>query len=263
MYIPKFYPEKDRINYVSKYNQETVYYVIMMYIKHAISNRDIDSLVLKLESPGYESANILEYYGITEKHHGIFKDVNLITILEELKKSDEPNYSLIDVISLYETQSETLEDMFESKKEDVLKRCDIEAYFNAEMRIRNGNIQRKLRENLIIEFGLKCCLCEINLPDLLIASHIIPYSQCNSKVEIISNPNNALLLCANHDKLFESSNHISFEQGQIVIGHEIDKSLFDELGLRYDLVIHEKFMNYERSQFMEEHLKNFKLKHLK
>lgn len=261
MYIPRFIPKKEKFNAVRKYNQDTIFDVVLMYIKYGVSNRDIDNILLNLESPGYESINILEYFGITEKHRELFREYDNPSIITILSKSNDPNLELIELILSINREPLDYSELLSESSIVNSKINDIEAYLNAEMRVRNRTIQSKLRTDLINEFGCKCCLCEVSLPDLLVASHIIPYSQCNNDMNVISNTNNALLLCSIHDKLFESSNHISIDNDRVLIGYEIEKQLIGEYKLSTNLFINNKFLNFERNDFLKEHLKIFKQKH--
>lgn len=80
--------------------------------------------------------------------------------------------------------------------------------------------QDEFRKSLINKYNCKCCLCGVNNPDLLIASHIKPWAQ-SDKYEKLS-PENGLLLCPNHDKLFDSG-YISFDDnGGILISEKLD-----------------------------------------
>lgn len=58
------------------------------------------------------------------------------------------------------------------------------------------------REALMISYGCKCCITGLNIPALLIASHIKPWPVSDPKTERIS-PSNGLLLNAFHDKAFD------------------------------------------------------------
>lgn len=261
MYIPKFKQIKDRFNTVSKYKKRTILHVIIMYLKFGVSNREIDNIILNLDSPGYESTSILEYYGVTTKHQGIFKELTIDSMIDELSKGSEPNLAIIELLENSKTMHSSDEIFSDISKEDSYHSLEIEAYFNAEMRLRNRNIQSKLRAQLLIEFGCKCCLCDVQLKDLLVASHIIPYSQCNSDVAIVSNPNNALLLCVMHDKLFESSNHISINNCEVIIGNEILSEYYTEYKLVEKMFLNQRYINNERFKFLEEHYKLFKVKH--
>ena len=79
--------------------------------------------------------------------------------------------------------------------------------------------QGEFRKQLLNKYG-KCCLCGVSNPALLIASHIKPWADSGPEEKL--DPNNGLLLCPNHDKLFDSG-MISFdESGKILISSELD-----------------------------------------
>lgn len=84
--------------------------------------------------------------------------------------------------------------------------------------------QEKFRHKLIEKYKGKCsiCQCEISFEDVLIASHIKPWrdSDCNEKLNVC----NGLLLCPNHDKLFDKG-YITFDDnGKIIISDELKKN---------------------------------------
>lgn len=82
---------------------------------------------------------------------------------------------------------------------------------------RNGQFLFKQR---LLNSQNKCALCEINDVNFLIASHIKPWKDSNHRERL--DPNNGLLLCPNHDKLFDSG-IISFQDsGKILISNSID-----------------------------------------
>jgi predicted restriction endonuclease len=81
--------------------------------------------------------------------------------------------------------------------------------------------QDRFREGLMKKYK-HCCLCSVDEPSLLVASHIKPWSVSDSheKLDI----NNGLILCPNHDKLFDAG-YISFdEQGKIVISDSLSQT---------------------------------------
>lgn len=80
--------------------------------------------------------------------------------------------------------------------------------------------QEKFRSQLLSRYK-KCCLCGIDNNELLLASHIKPWSVSNEEEK--TDFNNGLLLCAMHDRLFDKG-FISFnDYGQIIISHELDE----------------------------------------
>lgn len=61
-------------------------------------------------------------------------------------------------------------------------------------------VQRFFRNAVLSSYSYKCAFCRIEVGDILIASHIIPWS-----VDIIkrADPRNGLCLCSLHDKAFD------------------------------------------------------------
>jgi hypothetical protein len=60
--------------------------------------------------------------------------------------------------------------------------------------------QSFFRKAILSSYESCCCICGIDLPPLLIASHIVPWS---ANKDIRSDPENGLCLCALHDKAFD------------------------------------------------------------
>jgi len=111
--------------------------------------------------------------------------------------------------------------------------------------------QSYYRECLIKRNNCKCLLCSIKNKEVLIASHIKEFAECNEdeRYDIM----NGLLLCANHDKLFDR-HKISFDiSGNIMISETIVKENYDELNIRDNLKIdtllfNNKYMEYHRKK---------------
>ncbi len=64
-----------------------------------------------------------------------------------------------------------------------------------------GPFQGRFRKMLWRAYGGRCCLCDSQLSEILVASHIVPWS-VDRRNRL--NPCNGLLLCRTHDCLFES-----------------------------------------------------------
>lgn len=81
--------------------------------------------------------------------------------------------------------------------------------------------QSVFRDRLLKKYDC-CCLCKVSNPKFLIASHIKPWacSESDEKLDI----DNGLLLCPNHDALFDSG-YISFdENGVIMISEHLEQN---------------------------------------
>lgn len=61
--------------------------------------------------------------------------------------------------------------------------------------------QSFFRMTILASYDNTCCICGVDIPRLLVASHIIPWSV---RVDCRTNPENGLCLCAIHDKAFDS-----------------------------------------------------------
>ena len=110
--------------------------------------------------------------------------------------------------------------------------------------------QSKFRAALLSKYDRKCCLCGVDYENVLIASHIQPWAECTDNKDKLS-PNNGLLLCPNHDKLFDSG-CISFDDdGKIIISSQLTnenrKLLCVNDNMQIDLPSDSKrFMEYHR-----------------
>jgi predicted restriction endonuclease len=88
--------------------------------------------------------------------------------------------------------------------------------------------QSKFKHGLL-KIYRKCVLCEIKKHDLLIASHIKPWSVSNNDEKL--DLNNGLLLCPLHDKLFDLG-YISFDiNGNIKISPLISSDEYNSLNI--------------------------------
>ncbi|MGL5541716.1 MAG: HNH endonuclease, partial [Erysipelotrichaceae bacterium] len=83
-------------------------------------------------------------------------------------------------------------------------------------------LQSFYKDTLFHEFDHCCAICGINLAQMLIASHIKPFRDCGHLFEAIDN-NNGLLLCRNHDYLFDQG-YITFdEQGVLILSEPLKR----------------------------------------
>ena len=88
--------------------------------------------------------------------------------------------------------------------------------------------QQLFRRNLLLIYK-SCVLCGIENHSILKASHIKPWSKSSNSEKL--DPSNGLLLCANHDALFDNG-LISFsEDGSLKISDRISRKDLSKLGL--------------------------------
>lgn len=108
--------------------------------------------------------------------------------------------------------------------------------------------QSNLRKE-VLDKNKTCKLCNIK-SDYCIVSHIKPWAISNDDERL--DTNNVLLLCPNHDKLFDSGK-ISFDsKGDILISNEIKPKAYLEWNINNLIAIkniksQEKYLNYHRN----------------
>ncbi|MDN7242222.1 HNH endonuclease signature motif containing protein [Planococcus sp. N028] len=94
--------------------------------------------------------------------------------------------------------------------------------------------QSKFR-NLLMERESGCQLCNLTIPALLVASHIVPWAIADEfqKVDL----NNGIVLCVSHDALFDRG-YISFDDnGKILISSQLPPSEFERLRINKHISI--------------------------
>ena len=96
----------------------------------------------------------------------------------------------------------------------------------------------------MINLHHKCLLCNIDIQELLIASHIKPWAQSNDNERL--DVNNGLLLCPIHDKLFDLG-YITFDElGNIEISERIQTSMYNDLKLsrQENIIVNNEMKSY-------------------
>ncbi|MED1085495.1 HNH endonuclease [Bacillus toyonensis] len=147
----------------------------------------------------------------------------------------EQSQPLIDEIDLLSAVLEGNNEITETEKEQVIK-----------SRIGQSTFKRNL---LAIE--KKCRLCGVSGERFLVASHIKPWSQSNNQERL--DVNNGLLLCPNHDALFDKG-YISFdEDGTILISMSLDTITKVFLNVNESIRLE---MNESQRQYMKWHREN-------
>lgn len=120
---------------------------------------------------------------------------------------------------------------------------DQEQFVELAIKSRNQNVQRIFRDGLFTNNKHRCPLCGFEYKDFLIASHIVPYSKCEDTYDAI-NYYNGLLLCPNHDKLFEGARLMTIDAstGRVILSDKVVNSKdFKDLQVILTLLSHLMF----------------------
>jgi len=100
--------------------------------------------------------------------------------------------------------------------------------------------QSDFRQRILASYNMRCCITGLDIPSLLVASHIIPWSKDENER---LNPRNGLCLNSLHDK--------AFDRGLITINSDFTIRLSNYILSKHNnKVIREYFLAYEGKQIM-------------
>ena len=116
--------------------------------------------------------------------------------------------------------------------------------------------QSQYRRLLIAKYRCKCALCNIRTEALLTASHIKPWAKCKNIDEQLDY-NNGLLLCSNHDSLFDKHLITINKDGSISISDLVNKDDIEILNIpkKVDFEINDKmeyYLKHHRKEFLKQ-----------
>ena len=83
--------------------------------------------------------------------------------------------------------------------------------------------QGTFRDRLISKYGGRCIITNLNIPQVLVASHIKPWAVCENSMERLSE-DNGLLLSATYDRLFDSGLITFNYDGSIKLSSMVNKN---------------------------------------
>ncbi|MDT3680546.1 MAG: HNH endonuclease [Burkholderiaceae bacterium] len=112
--------------------------------------------------------------------------------------------------------------------------------------------QSLFRTALLDYWGRRCCVSGLDVPELLRASHIKPWSMCASDKERLS-VNNGLLLAPHFDALFDGGWMTVDDDGSVRLSKRLSEDAQARLGLSRELevcgltIAHRAFLAFHRS----------------
>lgn len=177
--------------------------------------------------------------------YNLLKDNGLKSVQGPSRVSDQ-----LEEFILNRTNPATIVELGELKKEcDELEGitglgADKEAV--VKVRIGHGKFKKAL-----LKRQDHCQVCGLDLEGLLIASHIKPWSKSDEYEKV--DPDNGLLLCPNHDALFDKG-LISFtDDGDLLLSFVVDPNAKGKLDLNNILKLS---MSPKRKEYMAWHREN-------
>jgi hypothetical protein len=102
------------------------------------------------------------------------------------------------------------------------------------VKVRRG--QQFFRQSVLTAYGVRCCVTGISVPDLLVASHIKPWSKCTDKERL--DPQNGLCLSCLHDVAFDIGLITLDERLRVVLSKKL-KSYLPQPALQRNFVAYE------------------------
>lgn len=203
---------------------------------------------------------ILHFIGLKDKHKEIFKDLTIneaITLLEE-QESDFSlviqslqRYKQIDNDDLEKRGGAAAEKYIELESIVTIPPEQIEVTETEKEQVIKSRIGQSTFKKALLEIKKRCKLCGVTDERFLVASHIKPWSKSNNQERL--DVNNGLLLCPNHDSLFDKG-YISFDDsGRILISDNLDVNTKVFLNINETIKIN---MNESQQQYMKWHREN-------
>lgn len=147
------------------------------------------------------------------------------------------------------------QEIIEKQLSELCEKFGEEGNVLVEMIVRNNELQRMFRHNLIV-LQKSCVICGIKNESILVGSHIKPSSKSN--VFEKCDHNNGLLLCGNHDKAFDR--HLitfDYESGQIKISKHLTQDDVQKLGIDINYKLDSSLLSSERKIYLKGHNTEF------
>ncbi|MDG4850855.1 HNH endonuclease [Peribacillus frigoritolerans] len=183
--------------------------------------------------------------------HPVLKDLFILRLRQQTNYLIPPEHAN-ELQKLWTSSNRNMEDVLDSN--DLENLIDDEITETEKERIIKSRIGQSAFKKALLAVEKKCRLCGVSDERFLVASHIKPWSQSNHKERL--DVNNGLLLCPNHDALFDKG-YISFDvDGMILISASLDEStkVFLNINDRLKLQMNElqqKYMKWHRENIFK------------
>lgn len=125
-------------------------------------------------------------------------------------------------IAYAQLSSEEIPSMITSLPEPDTEYVEFSGSTEAQRKVKVRLGQQFFRKVIMTSYASKCCVCGMPIPELLVASHIIPWRD-DETVRV--NPHNGLCLCVLHDKGFDRGFFTLADDYKIVVGQAIRQYL--------------------------------------
>ena len=261
MYLPRLNEKLLNYRLLKKYNQEHINNLIVNFFLTELTSKELEKKFLSHSGNGEIANSIFKHYGLNRKHRVGFKSLEKLLYELLINNYDKSFDNIINIVKATKVVKERKQKKILMLKNLFKEVSENDLLIEKIVKARNQFYQSKFRQRLIEEFKSKCAFCEINEPDLLIAAHIIPFSDLLDSPNQAFNHNNGILLCPIHDKLFENSMFLALDDdGSLVLDRIKSKKINSFLISISDKKINKIFLNKDRKFFVKKHYIKFKNK---
>ena len=180
------------------------------------------------------------------RRQSLKKKTQFVDVSDQARSERDKNYDASSLLKNDDNKFRDIIDIADSQQPETTKQQLIQARLG----------QGKFKEDVIKvwRLGKRCAATNINIEELLIASHIIPWSESE---ELRLEGSNGILLCAHLDKLFDRY-LISFdEEGQLIPSSRLtstDLERFREIGVAQSLCLNMGYLSEKDKVAVKKHL---------
>lgn len=175
-----------------------------------------------------------------------FKEIFGVTPPQSFRYLTDPSTAQKSKARNDEALAAGLKKLVEALERKALEGTDIEAL--VKRRLFSGS----LKKIVLRTFDAKCCLTGLELPALLVCSHIRPWAKSSHTQRV--DPSNTLLLAANWDALFDRY-LVSFDsRGKLIVAKSLAGSqILKTMGTRENVRLSADWLTPERLGYLKFH----------
>lgn len=198
---------------IANFDDYIIAKVLVSYLIEEKSHRWIQREILELPAHpnggGFVTMSILHHFNIKLDKKGLLK--NNFNNIQQISED------ALDLINNYIKIQSEAQSLIERKPINP-NNNDTDRYANVKIRV----YQEVLKKNVLKNYRHECALCEIDQLELLVASHIIPWSTDKDKRLDLDN---CILLCNFHDKLFDKGFITLDNNLNIIVSNKLSKNV--------------------------------------
>lgn len=169
----------------------------------------LEVLEVKLEEGFISRLSLLE--------HPVLKDLLILRLRQQTNYLMTPDHAG-ELQNLWKSSNSNMPNELDSNVMENLIYAEITE--TEKEQVIKSRVGQSAFKKALLGIEKKCRLCGVSNERFLLASHIKPWSQSNNQERL--DFNNGLLLCPNHDALFDKG-YISFDEGgTILISNSLD-----------------------------------------